>query len=172
MKRTALKSASHKGYPIKFYVEDSWGQLFILRNSMGIQGIAQANSWEDAYSVCEDELFDRVSPEEIAEWEKEYSTIYTSGRELWLKENGDDFEKWKSLPEEEKEKAYRQGKDIPFDSANGGFMEHPCWHEAYGVSGNNGYYAKDLNGESLDLLTDKLIKELDLVLEFEPEDPE
>jgi len=58
----SLISASYASYPggnrheIPVY-DDGYGQLFIHRDSMGISGIVRALSWEDAYSICEDEFF-------------------------------------------------------------------------------------------------------------------
>lgn len=44
------------GRSIKVY-DDGFGPLFIHRDSMGISGIVRAQTWEDAYSICEDEFF-------------------------------------------------------------------------------------------------------------------
>ena len=52
----SLKSAQYKsGYKIQTY-DDGFGPLWISRNSLGINGIVRAQTWEDAYSICEDEL--------------------------------------------------------------------------------------------------------------------
>lgn len=56
------------------------------------------------------------------------------------------------------------------------WMEHPCFQEAYGFrpngpndrdSVNHGIYAKDLNGDYLDRLTDTLLSELGITLDLE-----
>lgn len=53
----SLKSAKFThGTPITVY-DDGYGPLFIHRDSMGISGIVRAQTWEDAYSICEDEFF-------------------------------------------------------------------------------------------------------------------
>jgi len=44
------------GTPIDIY-DDGYGPLFIHRDSMGVSGIVRARTWEDAYSICEDEFF-------------------------------------------------------------------------------------------------------------------
>lgn len=44
------------GSPIPVY-DDGYGPLFIHRDSMGINGIVRAKTWEDAYCICEDEFF-------------------------------------------------------------------------------------------------------------------
>lgn len=44
------------GYTIKTY-DDGYGDLYIHRDSMGISGIVRAQTWEEAYEICEDEFF-------------------------------------------------------------------------------------------------------------------
>jgi hypothetical protein len=74
----------------------------------------------------------------------------------------EEFERIESMPE---------GKEM--------YHEQACWDEAYGYRPNGrggptpdkdcGIYAKDLNGEALDALTDSLIAELGIILEIETE---
>jgi hypothetical protein len=53
----SLVSAKDRfGNSIRTY-DDGYGPIFIHRNSMGITGIVRARTWEDAYSICEDEFF-------------------------------------------------------------------------------------------------------------------
>ena len=53
----SLKAAKFThGTPITVY-DDGYGPLFMHRDSMGISGIVRAQTWEDAYSICEDEFF-------------------------------------------------------------------------------------------------------------------
>lgn len=110
--------------------DDGFGPLWIHRDSMGITGIVRAQTWEDAYSICEDEFFPSADDEA--------------------------FEKdWDAM--------------TPHEQA--------CWEEAYGYRSNGrggptpekdrGIYAKDLNGDYLDRLTDELAAELELTLEIE-----
>lgn len=86
------------------------------------------------------------------------------------------------------EDAYEICEDEFFPSADDEAFEPPydqlspheqaCWDEAYGYRPNGrggptpdkdrGVYAKDLNGDSLDLLTDKLVTELEITLQVEP----
>lgn len=115
------------GSPIRVY-DDGYGQLYIHRDSMGISGIVRARTWEDAYSICEDEFFPTADDEAF---ETDYDQL----------------------------------------SAH----EQACWDEAYGCRPNGqggptpdkdrGVYAKDLNGDSLDLLTAELIAELGITLD-------
>jgi len=44
------------GTPVSIY-DDGYGPLFIHRDSMGVSGVVRAQTWEDAYSICEDEFF-------------------------------------------------------------------------------------------------------------------
>jgi hypothetical protein len=62
------------GHSIPIY-DDGYGPLFIHRDSMGISGIARAQTWEDAYSICEDEFFPDAD-ETYDEWVKEYGENY------------------------------------------------------------------------------------------------
>jgi len=53
---------------IKVY-DDGFGPLWIHRDSMGVTAIVRAQTWEDAYSICEDEFFpaaDQEASEELA----------------------------------------------------------------------------------------------------------
>lgn len=63
-----LKSAKSRfGHSIPVY-DDGFGPLFIHRDSMGVSGIVRAQTWEDAYSICEDEFFpsaDKEASEEL-----------------------------------------------------------------------------------------------------------
>lgn len=116
---TSLESVKFQsGTTIDIY-DDGWGPLWIMRNSICIDGVIRASSWEDAYSCWEDEI-----------------AI-----------DGDD------MPEE-------------FEDDH----EEACWNEANGFRGGmpanprlkSLVYARDLNGEYLQPLTSKLLKELEL----------
>src|SRR5690349_16839590 len=85
------------GHAISVY-DDGFGSLYVHRDSMGISGIVRAQSWEDAYGICEDEFFPEAS-ETIEEMRAEYSTEYVSGRELWLRETGKTWEDFNALSE-------------------------------------------------------------------------
>ena len=125
----AAKNRFGRSLPI---YDDGYGPLFIHRDSMGISGIVRAQTWEDAYSICEDEFFPSADSEAT---DKPYSEL------------------------SEHEKA--------------------CWDESYGYRPNGiggptpkkdcGIYAKDLNGDSLELLTPEFLAELEITLEIESE---
>lgn len=69
-----ISAATEYGNPIPVY-DDGFGKLYIHRDSMGISGIVRAMSWEDAYSICEDEFFPAAS-ETHDEWVEEYGEDY------------------------------------------------------------------------------------------------
>ena len=69
--QTLISAKTRFGNPIPIY-DDGFGPLFIHRDSMGISGIVRAQTWEDAYSICEDEFFpsgDADASEEMAKIE-------------------------------------------------------------------------------------------------------
>lgn len=126
----SLKGAKGRfDYVIPIY-DDGFGPLFIHRDSMGITGIVRAQTWEDAYGICEDEFFP-IPSDSLDDWRKEF---------------GEDF------------------------------TNNDCWNEQNGIRPNgmkeannlfSVFYAKDMNGDSLDPLTPELCKELDITLEIE-----
>jgi hypothetical protein len=73
----SLVSACYKssGTPIQTY-DDGFGNIYISRNSIGIYGIVRAQTWEDAYSICEDEFFPEAD-ETIEEIVKETHSLAT-----------------------------------------------------------------------------------------------
>ena len=126
------------GHTIKVY-DDGFGNLYIYRDTMGISGIVRAQTWEDAYSICEDEFFPSADEDAIKE-----------------------MELIEAMPE-------GKGKE----------HAQACWDEAYGhrPSGrretNNltsHIYAKDLNGDCLQLLSPELLAHLEITLEITTEE--
>lgn len=177
----SLKGAKGRfGLNIPVY-DDGYGDLYILRNSMGVAGIVRSSSWETAYSICEDEFFPEApSWEELKE---EFKEVYISsgGGELWRYENpGGEFHK---LSEAEKAKEYaRPGITVPFPYPEGhhlydpnmSIFDHPCWSESYGFrpggpregdEHNHGIYEKDLNGDRLDLFTEIILDSYEISLD-------
>jgi hypothetical protein len=139
------------GTPIQTY-DDGYGPLYILRNSMGVQGIIRAQTWEDAYEIAEDEMFDDcdLTMDEIVKeygFRVEYVQPYSTGQTS--REETPDAEAW---------------------------PDNPLFQEAYGFRPNGArdhskpmshIYAKDLNGESLDILTPELVAELGIQLNIQ-----
>lgn len=162
------KTGSHE---IKTY-DDSYGPLWIARNSIGIYGIVRARTWEDAYSICEDEFFDEAT-DTVEEMKKEYGFRREHVKMIIPKDAGPiraatlsdyplsehQFVRWDTI-------------ETPSED----FMENDIWQEAFGFrpSGPNasdvlkhGIYAKDLSGDYLEKLTPGLIEELQITLTIE-----
>ena len=131
-----LISATRNGHAIPVY-DDGFGTLFIHRGSMGISGIVRAQTWEDAYSICEDEFFPAGDEDAIS-----------SMNEI----------------EEMEEGIERSHAQACWDEAYGyrhnGGLKMPDGSVSY-------IYAKDMNGDSLDSLTPELAQELNIVLELQ-----
>ena len=127
--QSLVSAKSRFGHSIRVY-DDGFGPLFIHRDSIGISGIVRAQTWEDAYGICEDEFFPSADSDAF---DKPYSEL------------------------------------TPHEQA--------CWDESYGYRPNGiggptpktdaGVYAKDLNGDSLDLLTPELLASLEITLQIE-----
>jgi len=64
--QSLVSAKSRFGHSIPIY-DDGYGPLFIHRDSMGVSGIVRAQTWEDAYSICEDEFF-LAGDDEAGEW--------------------------------------------------------------------------------------------------------
>lgn len=73
--QSLVSAKSRFGTEIPVY-DDGFGPLFIHRDSMGISGIVRAQTWEDAYSICEDEFFPAATETE-EEWVAEYGENFT-----------------------------------------------------------------------------------------------
>lgn len=158
----ALVSATHNGHPLPVY-DDGFGPIWLFVQSLGPVALVRAQSWEDAWAICEDEFFDEAN-ETVEELRKEYNfdrqyiqrvlddegferdvepEDYVNGR-LVPKLRG-----WKTL-------------DVPCKDENG-FFDNELFQEAYGVRPNgpnekdvhkHGIYQKDLNGDHLFELID------------------
>jgi hypothetical protein len=175
-----LKGATyHSKYPIQTY-DDSGGPLWISRNSIGINGIVRAKTWEDAYSICEDEFFPEAE-ETIADIVKEYGfkrehvKIVNDGTRLRDVTNDDygpnglkdgiSFVEW-------------QTRETPDADA---WADNELFQEAFGFRPNGpnardkqnpGIYSKDLNGDCLDLLTPKMLEDIGITLDIVESMPE
>ena len=165
-----LGATSRFGWSIKVY-DDGYGPLWIHRDSMGISGIVRARTWEDAYSICEDEFFPDcdLTMEEI------------------VKEYGFKREHVKVIRTAEGVERDAELDDYPFDKTGCSFVrwetretpdpeawsENELFCEAYGFRpngpnkvGGNSIYAKDLNGDVLDCLTPELLSTLEITLQI------
>ena len=152
-----LVSAAFKSSGIEIPVyDDGFGPLWIHRDSLGVSGIVRAQTWEDAYSICEDEFFPEAS-ETVEELIKEYG--YRIEHKRVLSESGE-FLRWDRV-------------ETPDPDA---WAENDCFVEAYGFRPNgpnstdtvkHGIYAKDLNVDLLDRLTPELLDGLGIELTIE-----
>lgn len=174
----SLKGAKNRfGHEIKVY-DDSWGPLFIHRDSMGISGIVRAQTWENAYSICEDEFFPEcdLTIEEIV---KEYGFKRKHVKIVRDQSTGKERD---VTPEDYSLNGGRlpefmfsrwETRQTPDPEA---WADNELFQEAYGFRPNganasdkikHGIYAKDLNGDCLDLLTPELLAELEITLDIE-----
>jgi hypothetical protein len=152
--QTLVGAKNEFGRSLPVY-DDGYGPLWISRDSMGINGIVRARTWEEAYGICEDEFFPDcdLTHEELV---KEYG--FKREHVRVMNEAGE-FVRWDL-------------KETPCDD----YVENPCFQEAYGfrnnAGGKNPIYSKDLNGDYLDRLTPELAKELGITLEIESQEEE
>jgi hypothetical protein len=176
----------HSEYPIKTY-DDGFGPLWISRNSIGIYGIVRAQSWGDAYSICEDEFFDEAD-ETVEELIKEYGFKVDHRKVV----QGDSTVATDHLSAGERFAVYPD--DYPDGTLKPHFIrwarietpdpdawtEHPGFCEGYGFRNNgpnerdthkHGIYQKDLNGDALDRLTEHLVKDIGIKLVIEMDEP-
>lgn len=176
--QSLVGATSQYGRDIPIY-DDGYGLLFIHRDSMGISGIVRARTWEDAYSICEDEFFPEAN-ETIEEIRKEYNFKREHIKIIKPKDGGperpdtrEDYEPTGKL--EDWQFVRWETKETPCEGENG-WAENDLFQEAFGFrpSGPNakdvlkhGIYSKDLNGDSLDELTPALLEHLGVTLKIE-----
>lgn len=183
-----LKGAKyHRGFEISVY-DDGYGPLWISRNSIGINGIVRAKTWEDAYSICEDEFFPEAD-ETIEEIVKEYgfrrehkklvkdSSVTVAGEHHNAGERietPEDYSDNGRLPEG----MFSRWVTIETPDADA-WSDNELFQEAFGFRSNgpnatdklkHGIYSKDLNGDYLDVLTPEMVEELGITLEIETEE--
>jgi hypothetical protein len=58
-------------YEVKRLYDDGYGPVWIYRDAGGLLGIVRAQTWEDAYGICEDVIFDDASEEDVVAYEHE-----------------------------------------------------------------------------------------------------
>ncbi len=169
----SLDSAMNGNYSIPIY-DDGYGPLWLSRNSIGINGIVRAKTWEDAYSICQDEFFPEAT-ETIEELIKEYGfrrrhvkivndgkgdrqvsdSDYQDGKLI----KGIEFIRWDTI-------------ETPDADA---WSENSLFQENFGMRPNgpnkkdtlnHGIYSKDLNGDYLEELTPSLVERLGITLKL------
>ena len=171
----SLKGAlSQWGTPVPVY-DDGFGPLWIHRDSMGTSGIIRAQSWEDAYSIAEDEFFPEAS-ETIEELVAEYGFKRESVKIIR------DLATWKERDATSADYPLKDGQFVRWETREtpdpDAWSENELFCEAFGFRPNgpnssdelkHGIYAKDLNGDSLEKLTPELLAALEIALELESE---
>jgi hypothetical protein len=182
------KYGSSAQYSIKTY-DDGYGPLWISRNSIGINGIVRANSWEDAYSICEDEFFpeaDETIEEIVKEYgfKREHKKVVKDGSVLVATDHCGVGERFAVYPSD-----YPDGKLVPefvrWETVETpdpeAWIDNELFEESFGFRPNgpnkldtlnHGIYSKDLNGDYLDPLTAELVADLGITLVIESEDEE
>lgn len=139
--------------------DDGFGDLYILRDSLGIMGIVRAQTWEDAYSIAEDEFFPEAD-ETIEKLQKEYGFRREHKR---IVDADGNLIRWDTI-------------ETPDPDA---WAENELFQEAYGFRPNgpndtdkrkHGIYARDMNGEYLDKLTPALLADLGITLTIETDE--
>ena len=85
--QTLDSAAGRFGHTIRTY-DDGFGPLWILRDSMGVQGIVRAATWEDAWGICEDEFMPDADPEDVAKFEADYGPDYEEKSAAWQENYG------------------------------------------------------------------------------------
>lgn len=184
-----LTGAMRGAYPVPVYDDGGDGDpLFILRDSTGILGIVRAFTWEDAFSICEDEFFPEAD-ETMEEIVKEYGfrrTLHKVIRDPSAVAGQDPGcaagERWARHPEDYTDNGMLPRElfvrwdthKVPDPEA---WADNELFQESYGFRPNgrnstdkigHGIYAKDLNGESLYELGHRTLAELGIVLTTEP----
>ena len=188
-------NAAHTQYnnPIQTY-DDGYGPLFILRDSMGIQGIIRARTWEDAYEIAEDEFFPEAD-ETMEEILKEYNHTREHIKIIRPADGSperpatlEDYAPTGRLAPDQFVRWETKETPAPIDPETGEpenvWMDNGLFQEAYGFRPNgpnardthkHGIYSKDLNGEALDQTTQaELLTRYNIALDIttEPEEPE
>jgi len=179
----SLVSASmHDGQISIPVYDDGYGPLFIHRDSMGITGIVRARTWEDAYSICEDEFFPEAS-ETLGEIRAEYNYTRRHAKIIRTPDGVEREDQLEDYPFEKTGCLFVRWDTIttPAEEGEEVWPENELFQEAFGFRPNgrrsmekgvhrdpigHGIYAKDLNGDSLDVLTPELVASLGITLEI------
>lgn len=173
------------GYQIQTY-DDGYGPLWISRNPIGINGIVRARTWEDAYSICEDEFFPEAD-ETIEELKQEYDfrreskKVVRDDSVLVATEHcgvGERFERPEDYSDNGRlpEHMFVRWETIQTPEPDS-WSENELFQESFGFRPNgansrdklgHGIYSKDLNGDYLERLTAEMCADIGIVLEIPP----
>lgn len=194
-----VSAAYRSGTAIQTY-DDGFGPLWISRNSIGINGIVRARTWEDAYSICEDEFFGEAN-ETMEEIVKEYGfkrehvkVIHPARRKsspvTYANGHAEEFDIDASVEQDATLADYEltggkllDGQFVRWETREtpdaDAWMENELFCEAFGFRNNganirdtqkHGIYSKDLNGDSLDRLTADMVADIGIVLTIEADE--
>jgi hypothetical protein len=163
------------GYELQTY-DDGFGPLWVSRNSIGINGIVRAQTWEDAYSICEDEFFPEAD-ETIDQIVKEYG-FKREHVKIVRDASGERSARYpEDYPNGELAVEFVRWETIETPSSDA-WAENELFQESFGFRPNgpnvrdthkHGIYSKDLSGDSLDRLTPELLSDLGIVLDIKLE---
>jgi hypothetical protein len=174
------------GYTIPTY-DDGFGQLYISRNSIGINGIVRAQTWEDAYSICEDEFFpeaDETIEELIKEYgfKREHCKVVSDDSILVATEHckaGQRFAVPDDYPDGTLVPNFIRWETVETPDADA-WSENELFQESFGFRNNgprvtdkhkHGIYQKDLNGDDmLDVLTPQMVSDIGIKLTITDEE--
>lgn len=183
-KQSLVSACYTSGHSIPVY-DDGFGPLWISRNSLGINGIVRAQTWEYAYSICEDEFFPEATEtvDELVKtfgYKRDHVKIIRSGVSIPESERPSylgAFEKVAELSDYSDNGRLPDGLFLRSETVEtpnlDAWTENELFCEAYGFrpSGpsstdkfNHGIYEKDLNGDSLDPLTAELCESIGIQL--------
>lgn len=172
-----LAGATYRGRAVPWY-DDGDGLCYVFRDSLGVRGIVRARSWTEAWEICEDEFADEAS-ETLAELQAEYGFRREHKQIIRDKSTGQTRPAVPAdYPLAKGQFSHWETTETPDPEA---WAENELFQEAYGFrpSGpragtwpdgrpkdplGHGIYAKDLNGEKLDELTQGLAEALEIEL--------
>ena len=174
--QSLVSAQFQSGTPIQTY-DDGYGPIFALRNSMSVQGIIRAQTWEDAWSIAEDEMFDDcdLTMDEIVKeygFKRKHVKMIHDAVVGWREVVESDYSDNGRIPELTSIRwETKETLDPEAWSENELFCEAYSFRPNGARSGSNSpmahIYSKDLNGEALDILTPKLVAELGIQLNIQ-----
>jgi len=157
--------------------DDSFGPLWIHRDSMGVSGVVRARTWEDAYGICEDEFFPScdLTQEELV---KEYGFKRRHAKIVREASGVEREDRLSDYAEEVPLVQFVRWATIETPDPDG-WADNELFQEAYGFRPNGrggptpdkdfGIYCRDLHGDLLEPLTEKLCADLGLKVELASE---
>lgn len=176
--QTFLGATNRWGRELPIY-DDGYGPLWIHRDSGGINGVVRARSWADAYEICENEFLPEAD-DTIEEIAKEYNFVRDHVK---IVRGKDGIERDAIFPDDyphlnKVEFVRWETRETPCEDC---WAENELFQEAFGFRSNgvnstdkvkHGIFVRDLNGDSLELLTSELLNEVEITLNIKDEEVE